>query len=794
VRRVLIILVLLLLALVAYVRVAGSGALGERWHVAEPTPRPRAAARIASEAIAQTRAASEIGAANAKQILFGDLHVHTTFSPDAFMMALPSSGGDGAHPVNDACDFARYCSALDFWSINDHDIGLTPAQWRETIGAIRQCDAISGGGESPDTTAFLGWEWTQIGSTPDNHYGHKNVVVRGLADDEIPARPITASTDQIVGEEGSSGMAGPWTLGLLALLRPGKESHDFIRFWNEMAVKPCPEGVPVRELPDDCRELVRDPAGLFAKLDEWGFDSIVIPHGTTWGIYTPSGSAWDKQIRGAQYDPKRETLIEVFSGHGNSEEFRAWREVEIAADGTKTCPAPSGAFTPSCWRAGELVAARCLAAGESAGECEARAATARANYIAADLAGHLTVPGSRVEDWLDSGQCPDCFQPAFNYRPRSSVQYIMALRDFDNPEKPRRFEFGFMASSDNHSARPGTGYKEIARDAFTESRLPLAASQFFPPREPPQPSAESLPFDPEGGEYQFFDLRESERASSFFLNGGLIAAHASGRSRDAIWDAMQRREVYGTSGPRILLWFDLVEPGSEPAAAKDEDQVAAAEPAGAAPPESAATPRIVASMGSSVAFAAEPQFSVRAVGSFEQKPGCPDDSTQALGPEQLARLCRGECHHPSEKRRRIARIEVVRIRPQNAPGEPIEPLIEDPWQTLACAPSEAGCAVTFSDPEFASAGRDTLYYVRAIEEKSLAVNADLLRCERDGGGKCVRVKPCIGAAPADDCLAETEERAWSSPIFLEHAAPASEEAAPGAMSANAVASAAGGSD
>ena len=73
------------------------------------------------------------------------------------------------------------------------------------------------------------------------------------------------------------------------------------------------------------------------------------------------------------------------------------------------------------------------------------------------------MPGATVEDWQDCGQCRDCFNPAFNYRPASSAQYALAISNFDDPAAPRRFRFGFIASSDNHSARPGTGYKEFAR-------------------------------------------------------------------------------------------------------------------------------------------------------------------------------------------------------------------------------------------------------------------------------------------------------------------------------------------
>ena len=39
-----------------------------------------------------------------------------------------------------------------------------------------------------------------------------------------------------------------------------------------------------------------------------------------------------------------------------------------------------------------------------------------------------------------------------------------------SPIPPRRFRFGFIASSDNHFGRPGTGYKEVHRSGFTESR------------------------------------------------------------------------------------------------------------------------------------------------------------------------------------------------------------------------------------------------------------------------------------------------------------------------------------
>ena len=91
--------------------------------------------------------------------------------------------------------------------------------------------------------------------------------------------------------------------------------HDLATYFTEREpTEACPAGVPVRDLPSDCIEHAETPAELFAKLDDWGHDAIVIPHGTTWGFYTPPGSSWAKQLEGPMHDPERQTLIEVYSG------------------------------------------------------------------------------------------------------------------------------------------------------------------------------------------------------------------------------------------------------------------------------------------------------------------------------------------------------------------------------------------------------------------------------------------------------------------------------------------------
>ena len=114
-------------------------------------------------------------------------------------------------------------------------------------------------------------------------------------------------------------------------------------------------------------------------------------------------------------------------------------------------------------------------------------------------------------------------------------------------------------------------------------------------------------------------------------------------------------------------------------------------------------------MGSEFSMSKNPVFQVRALGSQKQIPGCSSDNQ--LDASTLNRLCNGECFNPVDERNIIQRIEIIRIRPQTYPNEPIETLIEDPWKIIKCEPSQEGCLVDFEDPNFLNANREVIYYV-----------------------------------------------------------------------------------
>ena len=561
-------------------------------------------AEVIAEKEGRQQAATPM-AAEDSQVLFGDLHVHTTFSPDAFIMSVPLMGGTGLRSPADACDFARYCSSLDFWSINDHAEGITPRRWSESKESIRECNRVAGNPANPDIVAFLGWEWSQVNTDPAKHYGHKNVIFLDTEEDYVPARAIAAPRAQLA--KAPMGRGAQLMMSVMDF-----DNRAFYwgiqQYYDEVADTPiCPRGVDTRELPADCLEVADLPSDLFTKLDQWGYDSIVIPHGTAWGMNTPATTTMEKQLNRAQHDPDRQMLFEVYSGHGNSEEYRSWRGAAIDESGGLYCPEPSPNYLPCCQRAGQIIRQRCDAAGVDTLECQQREIEARHNFVDAGNSGHLTVPGQKVTDWLNCGNCPDCFNEPMDHRPGGSAQYSLAITDFEQPEDPLNFRFGMIGSSDNHRSMAGSGYKQVKRKMMTEAfGAPSARMAARTGGDEREPVPYSVPLDSEG--VGLVNLRNMERQNSFWLTGGLVATHSKGRDRGAIWDSLKRREVYATSGDRILLWFDLL--------AGDQE----------------------IPMGAEVASAVNPRFRVSAVGDFKQQPGCPDHAIRALGEARLETL------------------------------------------------------------------------------------------------------------------------------------------------------------
>ncbi|MBQ09200.1 MAG: hypothetical protein CMD96_05380 [Gammaproteobacteria bacterium] len=685
----------------------------------------------------------ELAENDSKQILWGDTHVHTTYSMDAFYISLPlMHGSRGAFPPAFACDYARFISQIDFYVLTDHAESYTPRTWKDQVESIRQCNAISGE-ENPDLVAFIGWEWTQAGSTPDTHYGHHNVFFKDYKEGQIPDRPIAAG--------GTIALILRIQLAdvnrNLFLFDPVNSEYyfSFASFLDTiLETDSCPEGLPSNYLPKDCWETAATPAELYGKLDDWGFETEVIPHGTTWGFYTPQAASWEEYMSDQDnIRPDYSSMIEIYSGHGNSEEYLDFKEVDFDSNGEMICPEPTENYLPTCYQASVINKRRCLAEGKSQEFCEALAEQTkkRVNEMPG-ASGARALFGVNDEDWLDAGQARGAYLPAFNYRPKKSAQYGLALRNNDYEDEKERFKWGFIASSDTHTARAGHGFKQLLRVGGTEARGAVSERWRKLLNNVTAEKTESgLRTVEELNELSGVSAIDVERQASFWSLGGLMAVHSTGRDRESIWQAMKRKEVYATTGHRILLHFDLLENGS------------------------------IKPMGSLIESSSNPTFRVKAMGSFKQLPGCPDYVHEALSEKRLQKIANGECYHPSDERHRLERIEVIKITPQNNKDEDPTTLIFDSWKTFECSSNQMQCEIEFTDDDFENGQRDVVYYVRVIEEDTLLVNGSNMRTQFDADGHPISIAPCYADYREDyeeECLGPGGHRAWSSPIFVDY--------------------------
>ncbi len=410
---------------------------------------------IASVAVAATCAPES----NDKQLLWGDLHVHTAYSLDAYAfgaLATPEEAyafARGEKLTLASGEVAQIDRPLDFTAVTDHAetfdlmwactdpgesddpycqslrenrealnsrnifndfllpiVSLTPPSLPGVCASVdctaarmsqwqRHQTAANAANEPCEFTALIGYEWT---ASPGGRHWHRNVIYRS---DQVP-----------------------------------DQAFDYVRF---------PEvGLLWQQLDRHCS--VED-----------GCDVLTIPHNINWA----DGGTFDlTTVAPAVTSLRRryERLAEMHQEKGSSECLPADRD-----DASEDC---------------------------------------RFELVTENAAKHRMSGPNKDEDaaWEQARQ-----------------SYYRTLLGAGLAHEENPFQLGAIGSTDTHFGTPGM----------------VAESSFF------------------GGIALMFASAEGRLARLDFNGGGLVAVWAEENTRTGVFDALQRREAYATSGPRIGLRF-----------------------------------------------------------------------------------------------------------------------------------------------------------------------------------------------------------------------------------------------
>ncbi len=725
----------------------------------------------------------------AGNVYWGDLHIHTEYSIDAVY-----SGWSKGRFAREAGQYALYCSRLDFYSVTDHAEMLTKKEyWPEAIDAAHNFNKI--GASMPDSrgdpriVAFTGWEWTQSGP-----WGHKNVILKWDDAEKLPPSPIRAYA------------------GAPGLPEDALEKDSIFNFFGGIPPLDIVRGM--RYGKNNLQEFIApSPADLFTKLRKYCLssveecDAVVIPHGNAWRTAPPMYSEWEPQLDSENHDPDLQRLIEIYSKHGNSEEYkdippdyRYYRDgkevseaecsVPVKPSGVmgkliykfsgkmaapsvelwtfrkpkpgckKVCQPPNENYEPCCWRAGEIVKERCL--DPESEWCKQRIARAKRTvkpfkqkvwkWEKDNLKPEYRDNPSEIEpaEWETCGQCRTCWQPAGFYTMDGSVQKALASAYFDADGNAHHYRFGFVGSTDTHQAWGGS---------VKETKQPAEIG-----------TSHTLNFVPDAAGW--------ERAANYRNPGGLVAIVSPHRTRDDLWKSLKDKHVYSTSGPRIEVWAR--------AEIKNKEEGK------------------VIKMGGEAISASNPTFHIRANGTFAEDDTCPYEDEPLIknnmSRSEFERVCMNQCYRVTDERISIDRIEVVKIlqplTPREAEMEKLQRreenpdgLIMDPYHVE----NISGKAIEWSwtDENFVDEpeGRSVAYYFRIIQEPTPGYNCNptyLLEsgesCDRNDPAPARierQINPQDGSEPVplssiedacytdlDDPKTYCEERAWTSPFYI----------------------------
>ncbi len=274
--------------------------------------------------------------------------------------------------------------------------------------------------------------------------------------------------------------------------------------------------------------------------------------------------------------------------------------------------------------------------------------------------------------------------------------------------------FGMIGSTDTHNGNPGDVEEWDFRGAVGRVTSPaIRRLEAAPP-----PDADEKPH---------------QSSLKFNTSGGLAAVWAEENTRDAIFAAMKRREVYASSGPRITLRFFAGWDFDEGVA--DLPDPVAVMAAGGMPMGGVLRPS-----GTQVT---SPTFYVSALADWMS------------APLQRVQMVKGWIDADGETHEKVVDIACA------------DGLVVDPTtgrcpdngasvDLATCEPTgDTGAmelATTWQDPEF-DPGQGAFYYVRVLQNPTCRWSTyDALRLGRD---------------PDPRVPATIRERVWSSPIWIE---------------------------
>ncbi len=607
-----------------------------------------------------------------RSAFFGDLHVHTSLSLDAF-------GRGGFQTPDDAYRFAKgepiglsprnadgaplrfgtIDRPLDFAAVTDH------AEW---IGELASCTSEeSPAYDSPDCRIMRGRPLA--GASPEG-----DALIRRVIGGETREPGGMCGVDASLCRD-YAGHAWRRTVAAAEAHQDRTEACTFTAFnaW-EFTAAPGRSKVhrnvilrndSVPELPISWSEEA-EPEGLWEKLEarcndtDTGCEAITIPHNPNISngrmfTVTYKDRPMDAQRARAELQRRLEPLVEMIQAKGESEcrtgmwgvlggedELCGFEKVRYAADGAR----------PQ--------------------DCE-------------DSFGSGALAGMGCQSRLDF------------------VRYglIEGLREYArigvNP-----YRLGFIGSTDTHNGTPGAveeynyfGHNSLVDDTL-EKRITTPAYAPHPMRNP----------------------------------GGLIGVWAEENSRDALFDAMKRRETFATSGvriqPRLFAGWDLPDTLCD-----DPGAVATAYGQGVAM-GGALDPAEVDADG--------PVFFASAL----RDPGTGMDAGAGL---QRIQMIKGEVDDSG-----LFRETVVDVAADEGPATEVD---------ADCKPDRMGarnlCAV-WRDPAW-DPGQPAVYYARVLEQPSCRWHA------RQCAALPAEERP---EACGDTALPRTiQERAWTSAIWYE---------------------------